>query len=152
MTAHSVISEQISTDCATAFDTIHDYQNRLSWDTLLRSAHTVDDVPAAKGVVSVCTAKWRLGGLSFATRYVTFSRPRLAAVTLVKPYFIFDGWSASIRHRELDEAPEPRSEVVYTLTFTCRPRWLAPVLEPVANKAFRIETARRLRSLKHHLE
>lgn len=127
---------------------MHDYHRRLAWDTLLRSAETVDDAPPAKGVVAVCRARWRLGGLTFRTRYLTFQRPSLAAVALVEPSLVFGTWAASVRHRG---GSANQSEVVYTLTFTCRPRWLAPVIEPIAGVAFRWETRRRLKALAAYL-
>ena len=127
-----------------AFDLVHDYGRRLEWDTLLRRAETVGDVDPGEGVEAVCAARWSLGGLTFRTRYVTFRRPELAAITLVHQPPFFENWSASIRHRPL---PGGGSEAVYTLTFTCRPRWLAWLVEPVALAAFRWETRRRLRAL-----
>ncbi len=130
------------------FDLVHDYPRRLTWDTLLREAYTVGGVAPAQGVEAVCSARWRLGGLSFRTRYVTFRRPDLAAVALVNRPPLFASWAASIRHRPLGEG---RSEVVYTLTFTCRPGPVARVLEPVALAAFRWEPRRRLRALATHL-
>ena len=148
MTAHAVVRQVVPADAATAFDLVHDYHRRLEWDTLLRDAHTVDDAPPDVGVESVCTAHRWLGGLSFRTRYVTFRRPELAAVVLVgRPPFFAD-WAGSIRHRPLDDG---RSEVVYTLTFRCRPAALARVIEPVALAAFRVETRRRLRALAGYL-
>jgi len=148
MTAHAVVRQVVPADVGTTFDLVHDYTRRLEWDTLLRSARTVDDAPAGKGVEAVCSARWRLGGLSFRTRYVTFRRPDLAAVVLVEQPPLFATWAASIRHRPLGDGA---SELVYTLTFTCRPALLSPVLERVALAAFRWETARRLRGLAAHL-
>ena len=144
MTAHAVIRQVVPADVGTTFDVVHDYGRRLEWDTLLRSAVTVDDAAPDVGVVAVCTAHWYLGGLRFRTRYVTFRRPELAAVVLVGRPPLFDEWAASIRHRPL---PGAQSEVVYTLTFRCRPAWLAKLVEPVAAAAFRMETRRRLRAL-----
>jgi len=148
VTAHAVVRRVVPAGVEETFDLVHDYSRRLSWDTLLRSARTVGDVPAGPGVEAVCAARWRLGGLSFRTRYVTFRRPVLAAVVLVGSPPLFATWAASIRHRQL---PEGCSEVVYTLTFTCRPAGLARLIEPVALAAFRWETARRLRALAAHL-
>ena len=148
MTAHAVVRQVVPADPATTFDLVHDYPRRLTWDTLLRSAYTVGGVPPGPDVEAVCRAKWRLGGLSFRTRYVTFRRPDLAAVVLVDQAPVFATWAASIRHKPLSE---DTSEVVYTLTFTCRPQLLAPVLERVALAAFRWETRRRLRALAAHL-
>ncbi len=148
MTAHAVVRQVVPAGIEATFDLVHDYPNRLSWDTLLRSAHTIDDVAPAKGVEAVCSARWRLGGLSFRTRYVTYQRPVLAAVVLVGSTPLFRSWAASIRHRPLSGVT---SEVTYTLTFTCRPVRLAPLLEPVALAAIRWETTRRLRALAAHL-
>ncbi len=148
MTAHGVVRQVVPAGVGATFDLVHDYHRRLQWDTLLRSASTVADAPPGKGVEAVCAAKWRLGGLSFRTRYVTFRRPDLAAVVLVGSPPLFASWAASIRHRPLGE---DRSEVVYTLTFTCRPALLAPLVEPVALAAFRWETRRRLRALAERL-
>jgi hypothetical protein len=140
-------------DAATTFDLLHDYRRRLEWDTLLRRAYTVDDAPPDVGVEAVCTARRRLGGFSFRTRYVTFRRPELAAVKLVGRPPFFDTWAASIRHRPLETGhASARSELVYTLTFTCRPTRLARVIEPIALAAFRSETRRRLRALAAFLD
>lgn len=155
MTAHAKVEVTIERPSAVVFDVIHDYSRRLDWDTLLRRAETVGDEPPGRNVVAVCAARWRLGGLVFATRYVSFHRPRVAAVTLVEPYLVFAMWSASIRHRDLPDAGSSqiqRSLVTYTMSFRCRPRWLAPILEPIALRAFRLETSRRLTALKRYLE
>jgi hypothetical protein len=148
MTAHSVVRQTMPAGAEQTFDLIHDYSRRLDWDTLLRRAYTVDDLPPARGVEAVCTARRRLGGFSFRTRYVTFRRPELAAIVLVGRPPFFDKWAASIRHLPLDDG---RSDVVYTLTFTCRPAALGRVIEPIALAAFRLETRRRLRALARHL-
>jgi hypothetical protein len=148
VTAHAVVRQMVPASRERAFDLIHDYHRRLTWDTLLRSAYTVDDAPPDVGVEAVCTARRRLGGISFRTRYVTFRRPELAAVVLVGRPPFFDKWAASIRHQEGADAT---SELVYTLTFTCRPAWLARLIEPIALRAFRFETSRRLKALARHL-
>ena len=148
MTAHAVVSVTINRPSAEVFDLIHDYPRRLTWDTLLRKAVLFDVVPAV-GAVAACSAKWWLGGLTFRTRYVTFDRPHLAAVTLTNPVFVFARWAASIRHKDLAAGG---STVTYTLTFSCRPRWAAPFVERVALAAFELETGRRLKALKGYLE
>jgi len=149
VSAHAVIRQEVPAGVEETFDLLHDYPRRLAWDTLLRSAFTVGDVPPGPGVEAVCSARWSLGGLSFRTRYVTFRRPELAAVTLVNRPPLFATWAASIRHRQLAAG---RSEVVYTLSFACRPRLTAPVVEAIALAAFRLETGRRLRALAAYLD
>jgi hypothetical protein len=144
VSAHAVIRQVIPAGREETFDLLHDYLRRLTWDTLLRRAYTVGDAPPGPGVEAVCQARRSLGGLTFRTRYVTFRRPELAAVTLVEPAPLFASWAASIRHLPLDSG---RHEIAYTLTFRCRPALLAPVIERVALLAFRWEIRRRLRAL-----
>ena len=79
---------------------------------------------------------------------MAFRRPTLAAVVLVGRPSLFEQWAASIRRLPL---PDGRSEIVYTLTFRCRPAWAAPLIEPIALAAFRLETRRRLRALASYL-
>jgi hypothetical protein len=149
VSAHAVVRQVLPVPAAVAFDVVHDYAHRLDWDTLLRAASTVDGAAPAKGVEAVCRARWSLGGISFRTRYVTFRRPDLAAVTLTSRSPLFAAWAASMRHRDLDDG---RSEVVYTLTFTGSPAVLRRPVEFVALRAFRWETGRRLRALAEHLD
>lgn len=144
MSAHAVVRQVVPASRERTFELLHDYPRRLTWDTLLRRAYTVGGVPPGPGVEAVCQARLTLGGLTFRTRYVTFRPPELAAVTLVSPVPFFATWGASIRHVPLGEDTH---EVVYTLTFRCRPRLLAPIVERVALVAFRFETRRRLRAL-----
>lgn len=144
VTVHVVVTEEMPAPAAAVFDLVHDYPRRLQWDSLLRAARTEGGQPAGKGVVAVCTARWALGGYSFRTRYVTFDRPRVAAVKLESRPPFFAAWAASIRHEDL---PGDRSRATYTMTFRCRPAWAAAVLEPLARIAFRRETRRRLRAL-----
>ncbi|MEO9139214.1 MAG: SRPBCC family protein [Jatrophihabitans sp.] len=144
MTVHIVVTQELPADCETVFDTVHDYRHRLEWDTLLRRAYTVEDAAPARDVVAVCSAKWWLGGYSFRTRYVSFDRPRLAAIKLESRPPFFASWAASIRHAPVGERC---SSATYTMTFTVKPRWLAFVLEPLARTLFTRETQRRLRAL-----
>lgn len=148
MSAHAVVRQVLPVPAEVAFDAVHHYPSRLSWDTLLREAFTVDGAEPARGVESVCRARWGLGGMSFRTRYVTFLRPGLAAVTLTSRSRLFPVWAASMRHKDLEGG---RSEVVYTLTFTGGPGVLRRPVEVVALKAFTWETRRRLRALSAHL-
>ncbi|HEY3260818.1 MAG TPA: SRPBCC family protein, partial [Pseudonocardiaceae bacterium] len=142
--AHARVTAVMPVPCERAFDLLHDYGRRLEWDTLLRAARLDGAEHAGVGAVAVCTARRLLGGYSFRTRYVTFRRPTLAAVTLVRPAPFFARWSASARHRP---RPDGTSELIYTMTFTCRPQWARRLVEPLALAAFRLETGRRLRAL-----
>ncbi|MGI8697624.1 MAG: SRPBCC family protein [Mycobacteriales bacterium] len=148
MTVHLRVRESLPASCEEAFDLIHDYPRRLEWDTLLRAAWTEDGAVPAAGVVATCTARRSLGGLSFRTRYKVFRRPEVAAVRLESPVLVFQAWGASIRH---SRRADGGSDVEYAMTFTCRPRLLAPLLEPVVGAAFCWETRRRLAALRRAL-
>lgn len=147
---HSSVATTIHCTPDRAFETIHDYERRLEWDTLLRKAVLLDAAPCAgKGVRSLCVGRWMVGGIPMETEYVSFDPPRVAAVMLVNRPLFFEAFAATIRHERVsDEA----SKVEYIYTFKARPRWLAWLLEPAMNLFLRRETARRLKALKAYLE
>lgn len=151
MTVRLRFDQRVDASREATFDLVHDYVRRLEWDTLLRSARVEGDKPAGKGEVAVCSARWAIGGLVFATRYVSFDRPEVAAVKLENPPWLFASWAASIRHREIEGTEGRASEVLYQMTFACRPSWAAWLFEPIVAAAFRWETKKRLRALAAHL-
>jgi hypothetical protein len=143
------VSEVIPATAAEVFDLLHDYERRLDWDTLLRAAYLDDGHScAAKGATSVCVGRRGLGGLALKTRYVSFTRPKVAAVELVNAPPFFARWAASIRHVDLDAGS---SRVTYTWSFRSKPRLLRWLLEPIMAAVFRWETRKRLRALRDHL-
>src|SRR5215470_7875369 len=98
----AVVSEIIDAPSAEVFDLVHDYDRRLEWDTLLSAAYLDDGFTSAgPGATSVCVGRGSLGRLAFKTVYVSFDRPRVAAVKLVNSPPFFDRWAASIRHEDL---------------------------------------------------
>ena len=131
--------------CEAVFDLVHDYERRLEWDTLLRSAFVEGGAVAAKGAVAVCSGRWLVGGLTLRTVYVSFRRGTVAAVKMVNRPPLFRRWAASIRHEALGAR---HSRLVYTYHFRARPAWLAFLLEPLLARVFRWETRRRLRALR----
>jgi hypothetical protein len=145
---HGTVSQIVPADCEAVFDLIHDYERRLTWDTLLSAAYLADGHSRADlGVTTVCVGRRSLGGLPLKTVYVAFDRPRLAAVKMVNSPPFFGSWAASIRHEDLGQ---DKSRITYTWTFTVRPRWLAWLLEPLMNRVFQWETRTRLASLREH--
>jgi hypothetical protein len=143
--AHGKVTAIVPAPSAAVFDLLHDYDRRLEWDTLLRAAYLDDGfTAAAKGATSVCVGRWSVGGFSLKTVYVTFDRPKVAAVKLVNRPPFFDTWAASIRHEDI--APDA-SRITYTYTFTAKPRWLRFALEPLMARIFAWEIRKRLRAL-----
>lgn len=148
--AHGKATEVVLAPSREVFDLIHDYDRRLEWDTLLRAAYLDDGhTEASRGATSVCVGKWYLGSIALKTVYVTFDRPKVAAVKMVNRPPFFDSWAASLRHEDLGEN---RSRVTYTFHFTAKPPFLRPVLDPLMGLVFKLEVKKRLRALKSHFE
>lgn len=143
-------SIEIARPAEEVFDLLHDYGRRLDWDPMLRSADIIDDSPvAAKGTRTRCAGTWRSGGLAMETTYISFSRGRVAAVSMCSPTPFFSRFVATIDHRPL---PEGRSVVRYIYSFSARPRLLRWLLEPIMNRFMLRETRGRLQALRDYLE
>lgn len=147
---HGEVSEVIEASSEAVFDLIHDYSRRLEWDTLLQAAYLDDGhKTVAAGTTSVCVGRRSLGGIALKTVYVSFERPRVAAVKMLNAPLFFDRWGASIRHEDL---PGGRSRVTYTFQFSSRPRIFRFLLDPIMQLVFTWETRKRLHALKEFLE
>jgi Polyketide cyclase / dehydrase and lipid transport len=143
--AHGEISELMPAPSTVVFDLLHDYVRRLEWDTLLRAAYLEGDhAVAGKGVTSVCVGRRSLGGIALKTIYVTFERPKLAAVKMVNAPAFFETWAASIYHEDLSSY---ESRITYRFHFKARPQLLRFILEPMMKAIFVWETRKRLRAL-----
>jgi hypothetical protein len=146
---HGSVSEEMPASSGEVFDLLHDYDRRLEWDTLLSAAYLTDGCEQAKlGATCVCVGRQLLGRIALKTVYVTFDRPRLAAVKMVNTPPFFGSWAASIRH---DDVGPESSRLTYTWSFAARPRWLAWLLEPMIGRVFQWETRKRLRALRDFL-
>ena len=146
--AHGEVSLVLPAPSGEVFDLVHDYQRRLSWDTLLSEAYLDDGfTEAKKGATSVCVGRRSLGRLALKTVYVSFDRPRVAAVKMVNAPPFFATWAASIRHADVEAGA---SRITYVFQFTARPAWLRWLLEPIMGMLFRWETRKRLVALREH--
>ena len=139
-------SVEIKAPCEQVFDLVHDYKLRLEWDTLLSKACIVDGSPeAGLGVKTLCVGRSTVAGFGMETVYISFDRPRVAAVRMTQGPWFISAFAASISHKPLGEN---RSRVTYKFRSTARPRLLGPLLQRI----FQRETRKRLLSLKHYLE
>ena len=87
------------------FDLIHDYRRRLDWDPFLKEARLLDGAESAGlGIKSRCTARNGFGGLAMETVYVSFDRPRVAAVQMTRGPVLLEPFAASLRQA----MPPPR--------------------------------------------
>ena len=132
------------------FDLVHDYGRRLEWDPFLQEACLLDGAPVAGlGVKSRCTARRGFGGLAMESVYVSFERPRVAAVKMTAGPAVLESFAASLRQ---DEVRPGVTRVTYRFHFATRPRWLRPVADRVASRLFLREVRGRLEALKKHLD
>ena len=141
---------EIDASCDVVFDAIHEYDHRLEWDSMLSQARLLAGATTAQvGVRSLCVGTWKSAFLAVETEYVTCKRGRVAAVKLTNRPAFFDSFAATIKHEPLGEA---RSRATYIYSFRARPRFLAPLLEPVMQRMIAREVRNRLRSLRSFLE
>jgi ribosome-associated toxin RatA of RatAB toxin-antitoxin module len=144
--AHGQASEIIPSPSHAVFDLVHDYTRRLEWDTLLQAAYLDGgDAVADKGVTAVCVGRRSLGGIALRTVYVSFDRPKVAAIKMVNAPAFFRSWAASIRHENISDH---ESRITYQFHFATKPRILQFILDPIMERVFLWETRRRLRALK----
>jgi hypothetical protein len=146
---HGTIAEVIPAPSREVFHVLHNYKRCLEWDSLLRKAVLVDCQEARVGAHSYCQAKWRLGGIGVAARYVSFEPGRLAAVKMTNRPWFFETFAASIRHEDL---PGGASRIEYQFQFLAKPRWLRFALHPVMRFVLGVETRKRLRGLKRFVK
>lgn len=96
------------------FDFTQDYNKRLQWDTFLKRAELIDGTKNAdKGVKAYCVAK---NGIGMTTEYVTFNRPKVTAIKMIKGPFMFKSFLGSWTFKEI----ENKTEVIFLYSFTFR--------------------------------
>ena len=127
---------------AEVFDLIHDYGRRLEWDPFLRRAELLDANHAGVGVRARCVAKWTSGGAGMDVQYLSFDRPRVAAIEMVRGPWPLRTFVASLKQDPLDSGAA--TLVTYSFHFTSALPWLT---WPVFNRFFARETRGRLRAL-----
>lgn len=83
------------------------------------------------------------------TVYVSFDRPRVAAVKMTRGPALLETFAATLRQEGLGAG---MTRVTYRFNFSTRPRWLRAIAEPIATALFRREVRARLEALKRCLE
>ena len=142
-------SIEIAAEPESVFDLIHDYSRRLEWDPFLKEARLLDRAEAGTGATCRCVARNGFGGLAMDAVYVSFDRPNVAAVKMVKGPVFLDSFAATLRQERIGEK---RTRVTYRYNFETRPAWLRPIMNMVCSLVFASEVRNRLKHLKRFLE
>src|SRR5207245_11632921 len=79
------------------FDLIHDYGRRLEWDPFLKEARLLDSDAAGIGATCRCVSKNSFGGMAMDAVYVSFDRPQIAAVKMVRGPRILERFAATLK-------------------------------------------------------
>ena len=146
----NAVTVEMNASPETVFDLLHDYGRRLEWDSMLREARLLDGATAGGvGVRTLCVGTWRSAFLPMETEYIRFEPGKVAAVQLTRCPPFFARFAATIKHEAIGES---RCRTTYIYNFQARPRWLAPLLEPIIDTLLRRETRMRLRALREFVE
>ncbi|MBV1775866.1 SRPBCC family protein [Burkholderiaceae bacterium DAT-1] len=136
----------INSTPAELFHLSQDYQRRLEWDVYLSEAYLLGDaIEANVGVDSFCKGT---SGAVMISRYVSFTPPSVAAVTMIKGPLILDRFSGSWSFKSC----EGGTRVTFTYNFRTRPAWLRSIIEPCVAWLYRRDMARRLLAFKRWVE
>ncbi len=134
---------------AATFEAFHNHSVRLEWDTLLSMANVEGGGSHPYiGAVTFNQGRGWMRPMSMRTRFVNYQPGKVAAAVLVEPAGVFQEWSASMRHRDLDEG---KSELIYTFSLRLRPHWIGMFVDGWANRLFARATRKRFLALSDYL-
>ncbi len=135
---------------ADVFALVHDYDQRLAWDSLLSEAQILGDAKTIHiGTRTLCVGKLSTLKIPMVTEYINFEPGRVAAVKLCNHPPFFKAFAATTRH---EEVTKDESRITYIYSFESRPSILRWILNPFINWRLKRETQARLRSLKAFCE
>lgn len=127
------------------FDFTQDYKNRLKWDTFLKKADLIDGATQAdKGVKAYCVAK---NGIGMTTEYVTYNRPKVTAVKMIKGPFMFKSFLGSWTFKEIYT---DKTEVKFLYSFLLR--FPFSMFTTFITRNLQKNVKQRLRDLKSNIE
>jgi ribosome-associated toxin RatA of RatAB toxin-antitoxin module len=127
------------------FDFTQDYTKRLIWDTFLKSATLVEGAKnAEKGVKAYCVAK---NGLGMTTEYVTFNRPKVTAIKMIKGPYLFKSFLGSWLFQEIGVN---KTEISFLYSFSLR--FPFNLLSRMVKNNLQKNVRQRLLDLKNNIE
>jgi ribosome-associated toxin RatA of RatAB toxin-antitoxin module len=127
------------------FDFTQDYGKRLQWDTFLKKADLIEGAEqAGKGAKAFCVAK---NGMGMVTEYITFNRPLVTAIKMIRGPFLFTSFLGSWTFRKISDN---KTEVIFLYSFLLRfPFNLATIL---IKRNLQNNVKQRLVDLKRNIE
>ncbi len=143
------IRQQIEIECSqeVVFDLSQNYSKRLEWDPYLTEAYLLDGADRADiRVEAYCKNR---SGAAMVTKYISFDRPQVAAVKMVKGPFLLRRFSGAWNFKRLSDC---RSQLTFNYHFELRGGLFGRMLLPIATYLFSIDMNKRLEAIKHYLE
>lgn len=126
------------------FDLTQDYNRRLEWDTFLKRAELVNEAQTAgKDIKAYCVAK---NGLGMETIYVSFNRPKVAAIKMTRGPYMFRSFNASWNFKEAGN----KTEVIFLYSFKLR--FPFNLIQPLVKRILQKDVQKRLIDLKRYME
>lgn len=154
--AHLIETKEIAAPPKLVFEAINNYGRRLEWDTLLRDAEILAasgdilprSTPLVAGMRVRSYARWLSGGVVMETLYTLCEFPS-AELEMVKGPWFFESFRATAHLKgTADGCTCWTGEYI----FTCRPRALRWILEPVVTWVFLRETRMRVNGMRKWME
>jgi hypothetical protein len=122
------------------FDYTQDYKQRLVWDTFLKEARLLHDATQADyGVKAWCVAK---NGMGMETEYISFNRPKVAAIKMIKGPYMFKDFAASWTFSNEADV------TIVTFTYAYALRFPYNLLNRLITSKLKREVNKRLKDLK----
>lgn len=129
------------------FDLTQNYAKRLEWDPYLSEAYLMKNATApAVGVDAYCKNR---NGSVMVSRYISFNRPSVAAVNMIKGPKILKRFSGAWNVHKIDEQ---HSELIFTYHFDLRWGIVGSLFTPWVRWHFQREMNKRLVAIKAYLE
>jgi len=153
---HLIETKEIDAPPELVFETINNYGRRLEWDTLLRDAEIISasgrrlplNTPLVPGLVVRSYSRWLSGGVVMDTLYTLCEFPD-AELEMVKGPWFFKSFVAKAN---IEKTASGGACWRGEYTFTCRPRVLRWIVEPVVAWFFLRETRMRVSGMRKWLE
>jgi hypothetical protein len=138
-------SSTVNGSLEAVFDLTQDYSLRAKWDPFPESYEFEGD--ATQLAPGVCLTVYAKNGFRMKVRYISYQRPRAAAIEMVSgPWFIerFAGtWLfATTSHRE--------TRVTFKYNVVAGPSVIGQFLQPLVNWSFSRHARARLQALSHY--